>query len=98
MTNGNHDTDKLKRLIEARYEAICAAIEAHTENADADERLRDDIAELSALMIAYADQTGGHEAISEALARKDETAGRDHTRISLAEQARRIMTGLGDRS
>ncbi|TCT45071.1 hypothetical protein [Martelella mediterranea] len=94
MTNGSDTTDELKRAIERRYQAICAAIEADAETGEKDSQLRDEIAELSALMIAYTDLTGGREAISDALGKQGETEGRDRSRLSLADRALKIMDQL----
>lgn len=82
-----------KREIEARYAALCARVEAAAGAPHEDAALREAFAELAAMMIAYAHDTGGKKAILEALSREDERTGND--RLSLAARALQLIEKKG---
>ncbi len=78
-----------KREIEARYAALCARVEAAAEAPHEDAALREAFAELAAMMIAYAHDTGAQKAIMEALSRNPGRSGGD--RLSLAARALQLL-------
>lgn len=80
-----------KGEIEARYAALSERVAAARDTASNDDALREEIAELAALMIAYAHETGSAAQLDAALSLAkagDETLG---SRLSLAERARRLI-------
>ena len=78
-----------KREIEARYAALCARVEAAAGAPREDAALREAFAELAAMMIAYAHDTGAEKAILAALSRDGERSGSD--RLSLAARALKMI-------
>ncbi|AJY47637.1 hypothetical protein [Martelella endophytica] len=80
--------EAMKRAIEERYAVLCARVEAAAGSDAKDDALREDFAELAAMMIAYAHETGEKEALDAALSL---SSARASDRLSLAERARRLI-------
>nr|WP_272213845.1 hypothetical protein [Marinicella sp. W31]MDC2879797.1 hypothetical protein [Marinicella sp. W31] len=80
------DPEAQKREIEARYAALCARVDAAAGSSREDEALRQAFAELAAMMIAYAHDSGSKQTLLDALSRDNES-GSSHTRINLAARA-----------
>ena len=84
------NTDK-KSEIEARYAALSAHVAAAQVSAANDDALREEFADLAALMIAYAHETGSAAQLDAALALAKAGEGKPGSRLSLAERARRLI-------